>query len=180
MKFKFIFLSLFLVFSFEQLNAQNSDGDKKLRNELGLSFSNLAHASLSYKIGAPNIYGVLQIGTNFNALDAPILGLGVGYSFKIMDKARINLEGKFLAYFYDNFNADKIDKAASIDVLFEYVISKRFKFTVGPNFSFIENVSGTAWNKQSIIPAVATFDLANNGNKGAIIIGARAGFYYTF
>ncbi|GEM_PF-4995708 len=147
-------------------------------NKIGVSTSSILNTAIDYRIGGESFYGLAQIGFNYKSMDAPVISIGAGYSAFVSDKLSINSELAFMGYFYDNLNADMIDKGFSTNLLLEFPLVSGFRLMVGPNLSIIENNSGNALNTKSLLNPITTFNVKDNDVN--MFIGFNIGISYQF
>lgn len=165
-----------------QVNTTNTDSIKTKstkRHELGIHSSTLNHLAVSYKFGSEKFYGLLEVGSNFRKRDLDVLAVGAGLTFPIQDDRRWGLEGKILAYLYEDAKEDeKIDKGFSLVGFYEYDISKKFRISGGPSFSVIENATKNGFKSKSALDVFGE-DKATP-NKLGMFIGLQASVNFRF
>lgn len=178
---KLFVITLFILVSLA-VQAQDSNAVKPLNtkiHELGLFTSTTQKSSLSYKLGGQKWYGIANVGTNIRGTEALILGVGTGRRFDFTDKLKFNVEGILLAYFFEFWEEEHMDKGFQLSGSLNYDLSEKFKLSGGLTYSIIQNQSLQPYKYKSLIPSITK---QNNSNKDELghFVGIQLGVFYKF
>lgn len=133
----------------------------EVKNEIGVSGSNSLNTSLDYRFGYSAFYGIIQAGVNYDAVQTPIVGVGLGTSFQIVDGLGLSSEAIFTGRFGDGFDLSQLHKGVKAGLQLEAGGKQGFVIRAGAGLGLFEQINGYSYPDFGFIQPITEFDFAD-------------------
>lgn len=108
--------------------------------ELAGGFAQLLESNISLRTGSEKLYAILSLGHTFSSSSTPEFwgyGFGLGTTFRLQEKWRLNLEVLSIQLANKHFNTSFYNQLIQLRLVAAYRIAKRFSLFAGPSFNLL-------------------------------------------